>query len=1124
MNRHALDGAVLLASHKDMAEMCAGGNRRALCAWLATQRVEGPGVSASLAEYIRSAIRELEKLSVAEQVARVTDLETRILSLGLRDVDRSYESRASSLGDLLRTHDVADLIFGAQPWYPDFLKGTGGTPPPASYSLPLEHRRYKKSDERWTINPGRIGANFVHTWALDLVNVAGFRIRRGTPNDVWIRDSTWAGQDTLTVIDSCGRVLQKFTAQDFFSTAKFVDLENRPPCPHDAAHAPHTRIYLILETSRDPMLGASRSFKVAELEHTTALTGNEHAYVVADEINYDFFDTSLVPPNNEDFANALDAQGHAFVGLYPPWAGGPQGANDKIAPEFKTRPDPARGWYLLGLNTTYAAQKYYSVIYYNERRSVLRVYLYNLDEDTEYTAHVVKIYLEGCVALLQEPPANPELPPKYLPEWKPLVGAFFPVDPNPKNWWRAEFVVGGWAPHTWTAVEVPVLYPMGGNLPAIGDRAVGYYMPGNAESGVGALDLACHQPARTVGRYRSLYEDEFAPHQKNVRLVVSVRTFHEGYADLSLVAKAVGDAIQQSKPGVLSKMFDAIKTGKDWYGYASDFGKVFATGLDDQIKNASGAAKTAAENVKSKIETSFTVIGAVAAAAGALLKVTGVLPNDVLTLAITLSIQGRIGGTLTFQDMERENHFYLPGRFSMADAFAVDSIVSSNIPVSIDSCLPRYDRTLGLFGYAYQPWDVEATVNAELRVGQAIIHTSDYAGPVYTEDFFFFPARHLLALIPATRGNVSWVNYEERLLPDLLPVVVNPQAEIDVIPAQETPTFEYVVASYRFVDGLPYDQRFTVTSSQIYLTAHDRANWRYWWTAWGWKDGVLFGQPEWRGEGNPMFPPPRVGAPPAANPNLEPFRVNVVSLGVPKSETSILPAYPRSFVDRRGVHVKTAYQGPLPTSSYAVSYTISGVEALNPTAPAPMLLTDILYCWKITYLYWGETRLPPGQAYPKVEEAVLSAPVTIRCPPEDPPAYPSSQFLAFIGSWFGADFVKTYLDFVTGVIAGPKIESSLLVQPTAIPSLDALQVVPNTLATGGLFDVLVRLNVPNPTAAPVRVDLAAYPSVPGLPVHLDVPSGVNSASAHALKAPAPGLYTITATAESNVRTANLLVK
>src|SRR5512143_253647 len=81
MNRHALDGAVLLASHKDMAEMCAGGNRRALCAWLATQRVEGPGVSASLAEYIRSAIRELEKLSVAEQVARVTDLETRILSL-----------------------------------------------------------------------------------------------------------------------------------------------------------------------------------------------------------------------------------------------------------------------------------------------------------------------------------------------------------------------------------------------------------------------------------------------------------------------------------------------------------------------------------------------------------------------------------------------------------------------------------------------------------------------------------------------------------------------------------------------------------------------------------------------------------------------------------------------------------------------------------------------------------------------------------------------------------------------------------------------------------------------------------------------------------------------------------
>ncbi|MGZ6807154.1 MAG: hypothetical protein ACXVGG_11100, partial [Mycobacteriaceae bacterium] len=942
-----------------MLEVFGTGDRRALGQWLAAQRVEGPGVSMSLAELISSATANLERLDAPELGARIADLEAQILALRVRDTDDPFEDASSeTLGDVLRTRDTTGLLFVPYPWYVGYLQKTGAAPPLVDYTLPLEHRRYKKSDERCTINPGRIGPNFVHTWALDLENVAGFRIPRGKPNDVAIYDSTWAGKDKLTVIDSCGQVLQTFTQWDFYSTAKYVDLQNRPPCAYDAKHAPYTRIYLILETSRDPSPGAPRWFRIEELEHITPLTGNEHAYVVADEVNYDYFDASIVPPNNEDFADALDADGKPFTRLYPPWAGGPQGANSKLAPEFKTQPDPARGWYLLGLNTTYAAQKYYTAVYYNERQAVLRIYLYNLDESTEYTAHVVKVHLEGCVRLKREETKNPEVPPKYLPEWQPLIGAFFPVDPNPKNWWQAEFVVGGWGPHTWTAVDIPVLYPMGGNLPAVGNHAVGW----GDTSGVGAIDLSCSQPARTVGRYRSLYEDEFAPHQKNVRLVVSVRTFHQGYADLALVADAVGDAIQQSKPGALSKLFDAIKTGKDWYGYANDFGKLLMTGLDDRIKTSMGAAKTAAETLKKQMETSFTIIGAITATAGAMLKLFGVLPDDVLTLAITLSIQGKIGGTFTIQDIERETRYYLPGRFSMADALAIDGISGDEIRVSIDSCLPRYDRTLGLFGYAYQPWDVEVTVNANLRVGQAIIHTSDYAGPIHTEDDFFFPARHLVASIPSTRGNWPFVQYEERLLPDLLPVIVNPYAEIDVIPAQSSTTYEYVTGSYRYVDGLPYTQKFTVRSSQIYLTAQDRANWRYWWTAWQWIGGVNFGKYERRSEGEAGLPPPIVGPQPLPDPNLPPLRVNVMSVKLPTPETSIVPLKPRSFEDRRGLHVETEHQATILASSYGVKYIKSGVESFDVTAPAPMLLTDVIYCWKLTYLYWGDTRVPRGQA------------------------------------------------------------------------------------------------------------------------------------------------------------------
>ncbi len=957
-SREFLAGEVeLLVSRCEMVEIFGTADRMELRRWLGAQRVEGPNVSMSLGELIWEVSSEIGDVHGHEKARRATRLQARLLGLPVRDHhDRDPNGVRPLLGDALRTRGTFDLLFHDQPWFGDLIK-SGYSPAWPNYSLRLEHRRYKKPDEPYTINPGRIGPNFVHTWALDLVNVKGFRIHRNSPNDISLYSSTWAPEDTLTIVDSCNRVLQTYISADFFVYGKFVDLEHLAPCAYDEQRPPYTRIYLILETSRDPMPGASRWFQLEELELVTALTGAEHAYVVTDEINYDYFDTSIQPPNNEDFVEALNADGE-LVRIPPPWAGGKEGANSELPTELKTKPSQERGWYLLGLNTTYVDQGFYSVVYYNERRALLRVYLYSLDEHTAFTAHVIRIYFEGCTGILEEPQPDPDLPPKYLPDWQPLTGAFFPLDANPADWWRAEVAVGGWSFHTWTGIEIPVLYPMGSNLPAVGDYAVGAAKAGQNAVPVGAPDLACDFGYRNVDLYRSMYEDEFAPHQRNVRLVLSVRTFQQGWADLDLVAKAVGEAVQTTATDGFTFVSDAIKTGKDWFGY----GKGFSEGLRDALKwavkgAAEGAEKSRVEQLAGLLDKSATPIGAIMAVTGFLLRVFGVLSPDVLRLNIVLSIQGKIGGTLTFEGDERKNRFYLPGRFSISDAFTVDGI-AMDIRASVDSCLPRYDRTLGIFGYAHPPWNAEVNVNAGfLRLSPPTIKAGPgHPVPRPAEDTFFFPARHEVFVQEPWGQHLGDYSYESRLIPDLLPVVVNPQAEIDTIPAVESETFQYVPGSYHFVDRLLDGDVLTVPSSRIYLSALDRADAKSFGDAWQWHDANL----------------PVVGQTrsPASLQGYTSLRVNVTSVEKPVPDTSIKPLVPRSFMARRGVRADR---------SYFVDYNLWGYEPMDWTAPAPMLLTDVIFCWKVTYMYWGETRAPVGQAHARIEEPMmLSSPIGMR--------------------------------------------------------------------------------------------------------------------------------------------------
>lgn len=955
---YGLGRASIFIDKKELEHVLYTRKNEKVSKWLSEQRIESPSISTTLGGYLSSLAEEMKCLELRSQINHLAAIEAKLMGLPLLEETKEWEELNETLGSILRVTAPHELLFSEHPWFRDLIEGANAALPPPipGKTIQLQHRRYKKGDSPYTINPGRIGPNYIHTWALDLVNVKAFRFSMKGWGPIMLYSSPNFGKDKLTVIDSCNRVLQIFsTLSDFHN--KIVDLQKYPPCPYDAQRPPYKRIYLVLETTNDPMPGSNRKFVVEALEHTTNLTGNEKAYIVADEINYDYFDSSVQPPNNNDFVEAYDRLGNS-IQIYPPWGGGPQGANNNLRPSFKTRPSKEKGWYLLGMNTTYADQDFFSVVYYNEQKAKLRIYLYNLSHAGEHTANVVKVYLEGVHQVEEEPNEDPDLPPRRIGSFRPLQGAFFPVDANPKLWSSAEIVISGWKPKTWTAVDVPVLYPMGSNFQAVGHHKLGSSIYGQNQptSGVGAKDLNCQQPQRSIQRYRSLYEDQFAEYHRNVRLVIAVRSFDRGYADFDLIAQATGQVVQQSSPqwARLRALGNTIKAGMEWYGYAKGFGDLVIDQLKKGLKDAKGSQKKAAEDLIGKFTLGFNILSGIVGTVGAALELFGgYLSDEDMTLSILLGIEGKISGTMDIHHIERENRFYLPGRFSMIDAINVDGIITDDIRKSIDSVIPRYDRPLGIFGFAYSPWEVEVNLSTWLRLGQPIRHGIPLD---VSEDCFHFPAREEIFVTHGNSATVPYYEYNSRLLPDLLPVILNPYAEIDVIPALPAKTYEYVVSSYRYFDGCEHEHRFQTRPSEIFLVANDRA-----------EERIFHSQLFWSYyTGYPKTTKQKIDP---NNPSLPPLRIDLTKLHLPKQEVEISPLNPAYFEDRRGIDVNI---------HYAINYTKDGAEILDWTTLAPMLLTDVIYYWKLQYIYWGDTHNGSCNAQPKAEEVMLYSPISLR--------------------------------------------------------------------------------------------------------------------------------------------------
>ena len=185
------------------------------------------------------------------------------------------------------------------------------------------------------------------------------------------------------------------------------------------------------------------------------------------------------------------------------------------------RPEAEDGWYLLGRDTD-RHKLFYSLVYYNEARGLLRTFLFNLELPTNVTGSTLTISL---VALLpgQGSPGGG----KYL-TGQPLEGAFFPLHPNPGKWSSVTVPLPEWNYRQWVCVETPIAYPMASNLPvdlALAASAVA--TPGSPEP------------------YRSLSEDPLLKGQRCVALAFQLDSYDLGSVEGTWHGDAVGSAVQE---------------------------------------------------------------------------------------------------------------------------------------------------------------------------------------------------------------------------------------------------------------------------------------------------------------------------------------------------------------------------------------------------------------------------------------------------------------------------------------------------------------------------------------------------------------------------------------------------
>ena len=475
------------------------------------------------------------------------------------------------------------------------------------------------------------------------------------------------------------------------------------------------QVYLILETNKNIL---DRCFNLSYLLTKELPPDTACATLVADDIDYQ---------TNEVFVDARDENNNP-VDLWPPWCSlaPTSGTTPEGAPIAFPKPDPSDGWYLLTKNVTDSSRGFYTLLYYNEYEAKLRAYLYNISITSDATRFLVSFSLLA----------------KNNGQYEYLTGAVFDIDPNANNWGSGVGVLPQWFPHTWGMVELPILYPMCANLP---------------------LENA----SADASRFASLYEDRMAPDARNVLLQIKIAPYQESKLRADLVGKAVGEAIQQLGPtdtlAIVKSVFSGLKDGKDWYKAADGFAdamKKAAKDHGDEWGATTAELANAAKIYGSTLSGPLAAVGAALSIAGSLL-----ITQTPLQMAIDLALSGQLTGDTISELQFSTWDCYLPGRFSIDEAFAVDRF-PKGFRSYIDSKLPRYDRTIGLFGYASHPRDNKICLYRLDRLD-------------FREDLgcnFWIPRP---VIMPCDYQEKPWDRYY--IIP--LPVIRNPFAKIEPFPS-----------------------------------------------------------------------------------------------------------------------------------------------------------------------------------------------------------------------------------------------------------------------------------------------------------------------------------------------------
>jgi hypothetical protein len=748
--------------------------------------------------------------------------------------------------------------------------------PPTPTDVPLEVKPYLGPVRRSPINAGAVPPNYIHTWAIDVKDIASFSLQF---SGIQLQ---WDAGDAIEVFDfTLPNPLIGTYRSDADLVAKQTAIQ-QPPV------GDYKRLYLTLRTGPG---GPPRQFQVAAL-HTMGVGGNREALLVGDDLNYDRLGP-LVDPS------LVDGQEK----LYAPWK--PESPGVPIGVSMPA-PSLSEGWYLLARNTRNREAGFLSLLYYNERTSRLRAYLYNVTLSTDATYYQVTFSLAT-----RAPGAG----------FVQLNGAFFNIDPRPQRWSTASFIIPIWPQKHWAFVETPLLYPMAEKLPAAQHPS---------------------DNAHPAHYYRPLYEEACEHGLNNAKLVVTVQGYQLGAFQGDLVGQGIGEAIQQSASSGISG-FDmlkgaasAIMSGIDYY----DKGKSVHKALQDFLNT-----KMQGGTPMSELQGLQALVGLGASAIGGFLGVVGLgigiyqaffAKPEPLRLALELVIRGSMAGSMFTPLMPASQTFFLPGRWSIWEA--AQGNFPADITARVDAEIARYDRTLGHFGFRYDPGQVNFRL---LQAKYAYEDLETFPLGVWSSRYIF-PASDLKidqSVDPPT-PNASLT------MPEWLPVIYNPYAEIvplkpipvatasdngikltidattpGVFPGCPEPWFEWLqdVSPESHVVPEPDDQSFPRGRTEIGVGSRMTVK--------------VF----------PYIPTglfPRFGSMPISLPSG-------IWLSIPP-DSHVTPASCQNFTEYRDVPVHTWWD---------VWFEDHGSCFIGPSTPGnPYPIRDVLFYWDVAYYHYPRTR------------------------------------------------------------------------------------------------------------------------------------------------------------------------